>query len=720
MSAAFRLDRDGGVAIVTFDVPGAPVNTFSQAVIAEFDAVFADIEREAVVGTVGGVVIMSGKPDSFIAGADIDEFLTYTTAEMAQAASREGQSRFAMLERAHVPVVVAIHGACMGGGLELALACHYRIVSSHPKTVLALPETQLGLIPGLGGTQRLPRQVGLANALDMILGAKNIRARKALQMGLAKEMVHPAILRDIAIARARELATGTRSRPARNAGLPARLLEGNPLGRALVFGRARKAIAAKARGNYPSLPAAIDAVAAGYRSRDEGFATESQAFGRLAMTPEARQLINLFFATTAQKKDTGVAGGGPPPATIPRIAVLGTGFMGAGIAAVSAQAGVAVRFKDVSPEAVGRGLAAVRGVLHERYQRKQVTRQEFEGQLSLVAGATSYEGFQGVPLVVEAVFEDIAVKHAVLREVEPLLHADAIFATNTSTIPIAEIARAATRPERVIGMHFFSPVHRMPLLEVVVTPATSPQAITTAVAFGRRIGKTPVVVNDSPGFFVNRILAPYLNEAGRLVEEGVPIELIDRAMVDWGFPVGPITLLDEVGLDIAGKSGAIFGKAFGPRLTPSPVMERVLASGRLGRKNRRGFYLYDANGKRGGADASVYALAGRTGPAARVAAADIQERLSLAMINEAMRCLDEGVVRLPRDGDIAAIFGIGFPPFRGGPYRHVDAVGADALAHRLEVLNGRHAGRFEAAAGLARLAAGRRKVYGGEKIEDRR
>lgn len=709
--SAFSMERDGGVVIVTFDLPDEPVNKFSRAVIAEFDAVFEEIERDVTLGEVGGVVIVSGKPDSFIAGADIDEFLTYTTAEMAQAASREGQSRFAMIEKTRTQVVAAVHGACMGGGLELALACQYRVISDHPKTILALPETQLGLIPGLGGTQRLPRQVGLPNALDMILGAKNIRAKRALQMGLVEEMVHPGILRAVAVQRARELATGARSQPVRKAGIADALLEGNPLGRAFVFSRARSGVAARARGNYPALPAAIDAIAAGYASDTDGFATESRIFGQMAMTPESRQLINIFFATTALKRDTGVDGDGPPPAAVPRIAVLGTGFMGAGIAAVSAESRVAVRFKDVSHEQVGRGLGAVRDVLRERFKRRQVTRQEYEDQLSLVSGTVAYTGFQGIPLVIEAVFEDVDVKHKVLREVEPLLHPDAIFATNTSTIPIAEIARAAMRPERVIGMHFFSPVQKMPLLEIVVTAQTSPQAITTAAAFGRRIGKTVVVVNDSPGFFVNRILAPYLNEAGRLVEAGVPIEWIDRAMVDWGFPVGPITLLDEVGLDIAGKSGAIFAKAFGARLAPSETMARVLASGRLGRKNKRGFYLYDAAGKRRGVDKSVYAVAGAGGPALRVPAQDIQERLSLAMINEAMRCLDEGVVRKPRDGDVAAIFGIGFPPFRGGPYRVVDATGADAIVHRLEALDARFPGRFEPAATLVRLAGSRKKVY---------
>jgi 3-hydroxyacyl-CoA dehydrogenase/enoyl-CoA hydratase/3-hydroxybutyryl-CoA epimerase len=706
--SAFRIERDGDVAVVVFDLPGEPVNKFSKSVIAEFDGVFDALERD---GTVKGVVIISGKPDGFIAGADIDEFLTFTTAEMASGASAEGQVRFARVETFRAPVVAAIHGACMGGGLELALSCRHRIATDHPKTLLALPETQLGLIPGLGGTQRLPRQVGLQMALDMILTGKNIRAKKALQSGLVEEMVHPAILRTVAIQRARELAAGTRAVPARSRGILATLLEGNALGRAVVLRQARAMTAAKARGNYPALPAAIDAIAAGLGGSHNGFTVESRLFGDMAMTAVSRQLISIFFATTALKKDSGVSGDGPTPHDVPALAVLGTGFMGAGITAVTVQTGIPVRFKDVTHAQVGKGIAAVRDVLKERLARKQVTRQQYDDQMTLVSGTTDYTGFGSVPLVIEAVFEDLAVKHKVLREVEPLLRGEAVFATNTSTIPIADVAAAASRPDRVIGMHFFSPVHKMPLLEVIVTPRTAPDAITTVVSFGRKLGKTVIVVNDSPGFYVNRILAPYLNEAGRLLDEGVSVEAIDRAMLEWGFPVGPITLLDEVGLDIAGKSGAIFGAAFGDRLRPSESMGRVIASGRLGRKNKKGFYVYDDRGKRKGVDQSVYQFV--PGGAARkpIPAADIQERLSLAMINEAMRCLEENVIRQPRDGDIGAIFGIGFPPFRGGPFRCVDAIGATELVARLNALNARHAGRYEPCALLVQMANAGRTLY---------
>jgi 3-hydroxyacyl-CoA dehydrogenase/enoyl-CoA hydratase/3-hydroxybutyryl-CoA epimerase len=707
---ALSVAMHDGVAIVTFDLPGEPVNKFSKAVIAEFVTVFDRLERDPAVI---GAVLISGKPDTFIAGADIDQFLEFTSAVDAARESAEGHKLMDRIEHGRVPWVAAINGACLGGGLEASLACAYRIVGDSPKTVLALPEVQLGLIPGAGGTQRLPRTVGLQVALDMILTGKNVRAKKAFQTGLADELVHPSILRDVAIRRANELGTGRLPRRREHkTDAKGALLEGNPVGRAVVLRQAREMTMKKSRGHYPALLAALEAVAAGYHgSAADGFATEARLFGEMAFTAVSRQLIFLFYATTALKKDSGVGGEAPPPAPIGKIGMLGAGFMGAGIAAVSAMQGVTVRFKDTTPAAVGKGLAAVRDVLHDRLRKKQVTRQQFEDQLSLVSGTVDYTGFSNVPLLIEAVFEDLAVKHAVLRDAEAVLPPGAIFATNTSTIPIHRIAAASRDPSRVIGMHFFSPVHKMPLLEVIVTPRTAPDVVATTVAFGRKLGKTVIVVNDAPGFYVNRILAPYINEAGKLLDEGARIEDIDRAMLDYGFPVGPVTLLDEVGLDIAGKSGAIMAAAFGDRLQPSTTLGKVLAAGRLGRKGKKGFYVYDDKGKKGGVDESVYAVMPTGSTRTAFSASDIQERLSLAMVNESVRCVEEGILRAPRDGDIGAVFGIGFPPFRGGPLRVVDTIGAAELVRRLETLNARHPGRFEAAKLLREMAAQGRTFY---------
>jgi 3-hydroxyacyl-CoA dehydrogenase/enoyl-CoA hydratase/3-hydroxybutyryl-CoA epimerase len=702
---------EDGIAIITFDLPGEPVNKFTVGVIAEMTAMLDRFEQDT---SINAAVLLSAKPDIWIAGADIEAFLAFKDAAEATRTSAEAQALVERVERSRVPMVCAIHGACLGGGLELALACAYRVASDHPKTVLALPEVQLGIIPGIGGTQRLPRTVGLQAALDMILTGKNVRAKKALSMGLVDEMVHPNILRETAVQRARDIVSGKRARkhPPKKGTASTLLLEDNPIGRSIVFKQAREMTLKRSHGNYPALLAALEAVAAGYDGpRAKGYAEEARLFGEMAATAVSKELVFLFFATTSLKKDSGVTGDAPAPLKVQRVGVLGTGFMGAGIAAITAQQGVPVRFKDAKHEAVLRGMTAVRDVLKDGYTKKRVTRQQFDDQMSLVSGTTSYEGFAGADLVIEAVFEDLAVKHTVVKETERLLKSHAIFATNTSTIPIGDIAKAAQRPERVIGMHFFSPVPKMPLLEVIVTPHTAPEVITTVVSFGRKLGKTVIIVNDSPGFYVNRILAPYINEAGLMLDEGVAIDAIDKAMVDFGFPVGPITLIDEVGLDIAGKSGKIMAEAFGARLTPSRSLTAVLEVGRLGRKGKNGFYSYDEDGKKEGVDASVYELLPTKSERTTLTASEIQHRCVLAMANEAARCLGDGVLRSARDGDIGAVFGIGYPPFRGGPFRWLDVQGIASVVEQLRALDARFPGRFTPAPLLVSMAAEGRRFY---------
>ena len=707
---ALHLDYADGIAVVTLDLPGEPVNKVTAALRDDFALLFNHIEADP---TVRGVVLLSGKPDSWIAGADIDEFLTLRHASDAETLSRTGQSLLARLAALRVPVVAAIHGACLGGGLEAALACHWRIATDHPRTVLALPEVQLGLLPGAGGTQRLPRLIGLQRALDLILTGRTVRARKAWQMGLVDELVHPAILRAIAVERARSLAEGTApARAGKGRGAAGVLLEDNPIGRALLFRTAREGVMEKTHGNFPAPLAALEAVQAGYaHGADAGYRAEARAFGELAVGEVSRQLVFLFFATSALKKDPGTSFPAPAPLEVRTLGVLGAGFMGAGIAAVAAQAATPVRLKDTDPARVGRGIAAVSAVLRERLVRKRISRAQYDDQLLLVGGTSAYTGFERADLVIEAVFEDLALKHRVLAEVEPLLHPFAVYASNTSTIPIARIAEAAERPGRVLGMHFFSPVHRMPLLEIIVTPHTDREATVTAVAFGKRLGKTVIVVNDSPGFYTTRTLSAYMNEAGHLLDEGADIAAVDAALVRFGFPVGPVTLLDEVGLDVGGKVGLVLAEAFGQRMAPSHAMRRVVESGRVGRKGKSGFYRYDESGRKDAVDSSVYELFSPGGARAPVADDEIVERCLLAMVNEAARCLEEGVLRSARDGDVGAVFGIGFPPFRGGPFRYVDTVGAARIVERLELLDGRFPGRFAPAALLVAHARGQRRFY---------
>ena len=708
---ALSLQHVDGVAVVTIDLPGEPVNKVTAGLRAEFSDLFAAIVADT---RLRAIVLYSGKSDTWLAGADIDEFLTLETAADAEALSRSGQALLASLESLKLPVVAAIHGACLGGGLECALACRYRIATDHPKTVLALPEVQLGLVPGAGGTQRLPRLIGLQRALDLILTGRNVRAKKAYQIGLVDELVHPAILLEIAIDRARKLADGklSVSHAPKDRGATGVLLEDNPFGRSIVFRKAREGVHAKTRSHYPAPIAAIGAVQAGYEKGIEaGYREESRAFGEMAVSDVAKQLIFLFFATNALKKDPGVEEPAPEPTPVETLGIVGAGFMGAGIASVAVQQGVPVRLKDTDVARVGKGIGAVAEVLKERLKKKQITRIQYEDQLSLAGGTTDYSGFGRANLVVEAVFEDLTLKHRVLREVEFALHPDAIYASNTSTIPIGRIAEASTRPNRVLGMHFFSPVSKMPLLEVITTSATDTDATVTAVAFGKKLGKTVIVVNDAPGFYTTRALSAYMNEAGRLLDEGASIEAIDKALLDFGFPVGPITLLDEVGIDVGGKVGQTLYEAFGARMSPSESMRRVVESGRTGRKGKQGFYLYDDEGTKNSVDSSVYELLPH-GPTRReIDPREIQQRCVLAMVNEAARCLEEGVLRSARDGDVGAVFGIGFPPFRGGPFRYVDSVGAVEVVEELEQLNGRFPGRFAPSELLLRQARMRRRFY---------
>jgi len=696
-----------GIAVVVLDCKDHPVNTISRAVKDEFLACFETLANDA---SVKAVAFFSGKPDNFIAGADIEEFVRLGSAAEAERLSADGQELLDRVARCPKPVAAGIHGACLGGGFELALACHYRVATDHPKTQIGLPEIQLGILPAAGGCQRLPRLVGVRAALDMILAGKTERAAKAFRLGMVDEVVPPAILGDITLAAARRMAGGWRPKRRRHGGFGGWLLDGNPLGRSVVFRAARKQVFAKTGGHYPAPFAALEAVEHGLRHGiAEGLKREAQLFGQLAVTDVSRKLVQIFFATTQLKKDPGVPGA-PPPTPVKRLAIVGSGFMGSGIAGTAVvQAGVDVRMKDADLARVAQGLRAAREILDDRLKRRRITKYEYARLVALLSGGDSYAGFGRAELVIEAVFEDLAVKQQVLREVEGAIPDTGVFASNTSTIPITRIAEVARAAERVIGMHFFSPVAKMPLLEVIPGARTAPGIVSTAVGFGRRMGKTVIVVKDSPGFWVNRILAPYANEIGHLLAEGASIEDIDGMAVRFGFPVGPVTLLDEVGLDVAEKVAHVMLAAYGDRLQATAGVAALVKAGRLGRKSGRGFYLYKA-GKKRGVDPGVYGLLG-VHPNGGPRPAEILQRLVLGMLNEAARALGEGVVRTPRDGDIGAIFGFGFPPFRGGPLRHADDLGAARLVGDLERLAERHGPRFVPCEVLQDLARRNAKFY---------
>jgi 3-hydroxyacyl-CoA dehydrogenase / enoyl-CoA hydratase / 3-hydroxybutyryl-CoA epimerase len=690
----FRVETSNGVATLFLDEPGERVNTIHPAVMVEFVGLLDRLEKDDAVNA---VVLASGKKEGFVAGAKIEMMQMVKTAADAEKLSRDGQAVFDRLERFRKPVVAAIHGACLGGGLEWALACHYRVAADDPRTSLGLVEVQIGLIPGGGGTQRLPRLVGIQTALDLILAGKTVKARKAAKIGLVHEAVPPALLVSVAQDRARALAAGRLSREVRKKAGPVQnvtriALEENFLGREVLFRQARKTVLAKTKGHYPAPLRAIDAIEHGYaKGFARGLEKEAELFGQLSVSTVARRLMEIFFATTALKKDTGVDDPAVQARPVARVGVLGGGLMGSGIAYVTANAGLPVRIRERDDASAARGLGAVRAVLDERVKKRSIDKLERLEKMRLVTATTDWSGLESVDLLIEAVFEDLALKGDMVRAFEAV-NPRGIFASNTSSIPIAKIAEASARPENVLGMHYFSPVNKMPLLEVIVTDRTAPEATATAVAIGKKQGKTVIVVRDGPGFYTSRILAPYMNEAAHLLLEGASIEDLDRALVQFGFPVGPITLLDEVGIDVGDKVGKILHAAFGERMAPPKALHDVVAAGRLGRKNKKGFYTYGEKEKR--VDETVYDLlpGGRTRKT--FTAEDIQERVVLQMVNEAILCLGEGILRNARDGDVGAVFGLGFPPFRGGPFRWADAVGPKALLEKMERLRTRHGDRF--------------------------
>ena len=713
--------RDDGVAVVTYDVPGEPVNVLKASFNDEFRALFADLEKDEKVKA---AVLISGKPDSFIVGADIDMLKAVTNSREGEALCRTGHETIARLVSAKKPIVAAVHGPALGGGFEVALACQGRVLTDDKKTVLGFPEMQLGLLPGLNGLQRLAQIAGLQVALDHGLTAKNMRPSKAMQLGVADDVVPRAILEEAAVKLALQIAAGKKPEPVKKkprltTDISRAVLEDNPVGRALVFKKAREMTEKQSRGHYPALPAIIQVLktfaAEGFEASQQ---VEARAFGELAVSPVARRLMDIFFFTTALKKDNGVDDPKVEPREVSKVFVYGAGLMGAGIAYVSTvNADLYVRIKDRDDGAVSRGLGAVNEILDERVRKKQMTRIERGQKLALLTTTTDDSGLATADLAIEAVYEDLAVKQKVLREFEERAKPRAIFASNTSSIPIGRIAEVSTRPENVVGMHYFSPVHKMPLLEVIRTAKTDPSVVATAVAVGKKQGKTVIVVNDGVGFYTTRVLGPYLNEACWLLLEGASVDTIDQAMVDWGFPVGPLMLLDEVGIDVAAHVGGVMLEAFGDRVEPPRAIGTVMTDDRKGRKNGKGFYLYGDLAKRAGkgkhVDPSIYAALGLEKPngPGKVPVDDIQMRCVLQFVNEALYCFGERILRSARDGDVGAIFGLGFPPFRGGPFRFVDTLRPSAVLRRMRQYEEALGKRFTPAPALVEMAKADRLFY---------
>ncbi|HZS94095.1 MAG TPA: 3-hydroxyacyl-CoA dehydrogenase NAD-binding domain-containing protein [Chloroflexota bacterium] len=753
-----RTEIEDGIATLWLDRAGEPVNLIDLDFIAHLENAVTSLPPD-----LRGLIVASAKPEQFLAGADLRQLLQARSPEEASEATRLLQDVIKRIRALPYPTVAAINGPALGGGLEIALACDYRVCVESDSQFLGLPEVQLGLLPAGGGTQHLPRLIGLSRALGLILQGRRYTPRRGARYGVVDDVVHPAILLPAAQS---WLARGKRTSTPRWSRLDQFADRFGPV-RRLIYLRAGGEVQRETRGNYPAPIAALKAVRIGQEQGYEaGLAAESASFGELATGPVARNLIHLFFAQEALKAEQRPLA--KQAVTVERIAVVGAGFMGAGIAQAAAAAGFGVRLRDMAPEKVAKALAEARRLTRHAARRGRFSRSETRAIESRLSGTTDDSGLAHTHFAIEAVFEDPNVKRDVIANLESRLPENAVIASNTSSLPISSLATDAKRPERIVGMHFFSPVHRMPLLEVVRPDSASDEAIATTVTVGRKLGKTVIVVSDGPGFYTTRVLGAMLQEAGRMFAEGASIAWIDAATTVIGFPVGSMALMDEVGLDVAAHVGSILHDAFPDRFPPNMLIQTMIDAGRLGRKTGKGFYDYSGKHKKpdpdvdrfhnssgitdvsrrdcssvsvrpgrrpdiqtdlpGGAgvrntplrvflDRMASSLDGRRAhgesrPLPTSSPLDsIRDRLLLAFVNEAVRCLDEGIIANPRNGDVGAVFGIGFPPFLGGPFRWIDDQGAASVVTRLQTLEASHGPLFTPATSLVRNAESGTRYY---------
>lgn len=673
---------DDRVGVLRFDLPGREVNLLTPQTLDELEA------RLREVGERGyrGLVITSGKPGSFVAGVDIDVMAAIESAEEGSAAAARGQAVLRLLAELGVPTVAAVHGACVGGGAELAAWCTQRVLTADDRTRAGFPEVRLGIVPGFGGTQRLPHLVGLGSALDLTTSGRLLSARQALAIGFADAVVHPDYLLLEAAARAREGGASRRRRWRPSSW---------PVVRGVVTAVAARRVRAAAGGRYPAPAEAVRLCRLALRvPLDAGLGDEASTVGRLLAGQVARSLLHVHACTRRDR----AAGQAPPERAL--LGVVGAGVMGSGIAGLSAARGHRARLTDVDLQALGKGVAGAARVMDRALRRAVDRRLAVQSARDRLSHALGVSGLEDADAVVEAVVEREDVKREVLARLEDVVADDALLATNTSSLSVARLAEDLRHPERFLGLHFFNPVPRMPLVEVIPGPQTSSGAVERAVGWARALGKHVVLVADTPGFLVNRVLMPYLDEAQRLEAEGVPIRAVDRAAEAFGMPMGPFRLLDEVGLDVAAKVAETFRSAFPGRFGEAEALERLVRQGRLGRKTGRGFYVHGRRGRR--------ARPAERGHAARaLEAAEIQDRLFLRMADEGLRCLEEGVARSAADVDLATVMGIGFPAHLGGPCRWIQDAGPAALLQRLEALHGARGERFAPSRRFRNVAAGK-------------
>lgn len=717
MKKSLSLRVKDQIGWLELDLEGEKVNKLSEPVLRRLQEVLAEVKKNSEIKV---LVVISKKKKIFIAGADINEIKRIKTEEEFLEAVQAGQGIMNEIEDLKIPVIAAIHGACMGGGCELSLACDYRVASDDRSTKIGLPETQLGIIPGFGGCVRLPRVIGLQQSLGIILPGKAVPAVKAKKLGLVDEVMPAPLFAEKVEAFAKEiLEKGARKRKKtyQARGIVNTVLDG-PL-KSVIFSKAKENVMKLTKGHYPAQLEALEVVKKTYglSNRKKALEEEAKGFIKVAVTDVSKNLINLFFMMEDIKKSSGVPGREDIKIEkINHLAVLGAGTMGGGIAQLAADKGIRVRMKDISNEALAIGFKAASQIWQKKVKRRRLTKYEYDQKMAMMTGGLDYAGFKNTDIVVEAIVEDMNVKKKVIAETAKHLKDDAIFATNTSSLSVSEMATAHPKPKQFVGMHFFNPVHKMPLVEVIRGKETSDEVVASTFKLAKDMAKFPVVVKDGPGFLVNRLLLPWLAEALFLLDDGMDVEKVDRMYTHtFGMPMGPYRLMDEVGLDVCVKVLKIFKAAFPDRIETSPLVEKFAESKRLGKKNGLGFYKYDSKGKQGDFDPEVYKEFGLGPRTNKLSEEECIQRGIYTMINEASRALiEDHIVEQPQEVDLAMIMGTGFPPFRGGLLRYADSQGLGEVVSQLEVFESKYGKRFKPAASLVGLAKEKKNFYPGE------
>ncbi len=685
--------KEHQIGFIEFDLLDSKVNLLNFEVMSKLDKILDEIGEET---DVQAVVIVSKKPDIFIAGADIKEIENIQKPSEGRQKSQQGQHVLNKLEDLPMPTVAVIDGVALGGGCELVLACRYRIATFNEKVRIGLPEVNLGILPGFGGCYRLPRLIGLTEGLKMILSARPIDAQKALKVGLVDRLYPQKGLASFTQKFLEEILPLNGSRrpfERKKKGIP-HLLENSFLGKKIIFNQSRQSVRKTTKGFYPAPEKALGVIIEIYgQTRESALIREAGAFGELVETQVCKNLIQVFYLSEKYKKlmPQGLEKIKPHP--IRKCGVLGAGVMGGGIAQILAYNDIWVRMKDVNNNALALGYQSAAKIFQQTVERRSLTKAQAIRKMDHITGTLDYSGLRNADLVIEAVVENMEVKKKVFKELSSMVSAQTILATNTSALSVTEMARQTRDPGKVVGIHFFNPVHRMPLVEIIKTEFTSSETLAATLSLVKKLGKIPIVVKDSSGFLVNRVLLAYLNEAGRILEEGGSIAAIDEIMTRFGMPMGPFTLSDEVGSDVGLKVLHILHDHLGGHFKPVSIFEKIFEKGLLGKKSGKGFYIHGI--ERLPNQEILHLLLSSQPMVFKVPEEDCLNRMLLLMINEAARCLEEGVVEETSAVDVGMIMGTGFPAFRGGLLRYADRAGIETIVSTLNQLKeGYHADRF--------------------------